>query len=500
VANFSVPQIIWHIFYSKPVPSCISCGGNVKFKSFQNGYNDTCCNKCAQHNPATIAKIQTTNINRYGKPYGLQATEIKRKSVNSCVHRYGVQNISQYEPVKQQKRQTCNTNFGVDYYLSKHDAVSEAFFKKHKVYNASFVEEFLDKRRATKRSDFYDRLYNSNRLQGNCIPLFTKDEYVKNGYYFNYKFKCVTCNSEFVDCLEDGDIPRCPTCFTSKSQFETEVGLFVQSIYNQQIVFNDRAVLGGKELDILLPMANIAIECNGLFWHSEHNGKSKYYHARKSEDCLSAGIRLIHIFEDEWMLQKNIVQSFLSSLLISQPVIMARKTVAKEISSREAITFLNNHHFQGADNSSIKVGLFVDDKLLSVLTVGKDRFSRSKSSEIYRFCSIVGVTGGLSKMLKFIHRNHSISSFVTYCDLSKFDGQVYLKNGFSLIKKCEPSYQYFSRKRYFRQHRFNFRKSQLHKKLEHFDPLLSGHANITNHDYFRIWDCGNLKFERTFND
>lgn len=75
---------------------------------------------------------------------------------------------------------------------------------------------------------------------------------------------------------------------------------------------NDKKVLNGKELDIYIPSKNLAIEYNGLYWHSdkatlekndipnkETRMYAKYRHIEKTKLCKEKNIRLIHIFEDD---------------------------------------------------------------------------------------------------------------------------------------------------------------------------------------------------------
>ena len=71
-----------------------------------------------------------------------------------------------------------------------------------------------------------------------------------------------------------------------------------------------RNIIHPYELDIYIPSKKIAIEYNGLIWHSEKfKGKVFNYHLNKTENCEKIGIRLIHIFEDEWNEKKEIIKS-----------------------------------------------------------------------------------------------------------------------------------------------------------------------------------------------
>ncbi|AFR52383.1 homing endonuclease [Campylobacter phage CP30A] len=93
----------------------------------------------------------------------------------------------------------------------------------------------------------------------------------------------------------------CPICYPKSSSFEKEV----KNILPKNVIVNNRTVLDGKELDFYLPEYNLAIECNGDYWHSKQMGKDKSYHLEKSLKCINKGIYLIHIFESKWRSNKQ---------------------------------------------------------------------------------------------------------------------------------------------------------------------------------------------------
>ena len=157
----------------------------------------------------------------------------------------------------------------------------------------------------------FKKFYTSEKFK-NFTPLFNIDEYDGITVQFNrpYKFKCNRCNTEHEYDLTRQYL-RCPICDSSLSTFQSEVTDYVKSLLpNEPIVTNNRAVLSPLEIDIYIPNKNIAIETNGLYWHSEVSGaKDKNYHLNKTKLCLSKGIRLLHIYENEWKDQREIVKS-----------------------------------------------------------------------------------------------------------------------------------------------------------------------------------------------
>ena len=145
-------------------------------------------------------------------------------------------------------------------------------------------------------------------------------------------------------------------------------------------------------------------------------------------------------------------------------------------------------------SASVNVGLYHNDKLVSLLTFGKSRYNKKYDWEILRYVNRLGIsiTGGFAKMLKCFLNNYS-GSIVTYSDRRWFDGSVYESNGFLKIGTSEPGYYYVKRGTRF--NRLNFQKHKLQDKLETFDPSLTEWENMQLNGWDRIWDCGNSCFK-----
>jgi hypothetical protein len=271
----------------------------------------------------------------------------------------------------------------------------------------------------------------------------------------------------------------------------------------------NRDILHGLELDIYIPSKYIAIEVNGNFWHSEVGGhKYKNYHINKTVQCNNNGIRLIHIFEDEWIENEAIVKSRLKHILNVNDhykSIFARKCEIKQISSSDSKLFLTDHHIQGCVNASINLGAYYNNELISVMTFGKFRSAlgsknqNSNEYEMYRFCSksdikVVGIAG---RLLSYFIRLHNPQKIISYSDRrwGAPVGSLYEKIGFNRISIGIPNYWYVNKDYLRRVHRFNFRKSELPSKLKTFNPQLTEWENMQLNGYDRIWDCGNFKYE-----
>ena len=502
------PQKIWHIVNEKfTLYKCNNpnCNNVPNFLAYTSGYSRTCSNVCAQFDPQTISKIKQTNYKKYGVEYGLSNKDIIEKRKVTCIKNYGVDNPTKSQIILDKIASSNKKKYGVEWILQDQSKKELAVIKKYGVKNIQQSLEIRLKTSVTRRSLFYDSLFSTDRLKSKVVPLFSKDEYVIDGYYSNFKFKCLTCNTEFFDCLEDGDVPRCTKCYKHSSIFEEEVFNFIQSLVTVDIKRNDKTVLNTLELDIYISDKKIAFECNGLYWHGEINGgKNKKYHLNKTLECESKGIRLIHIFEDEWLFKKDIVKSRIKNLLNkNENKIFARKCTIKVINPSESNCFLENNHIQGKDNSSVKLGLLLNNELVSVMTFGKLRTALGNKNkidtwEMYRFCnkSNTTVIGAASKLLKYFIKTYYPKKIITYSDKRWNSGNLYTTLNFIKISNGVPNYWYYGKgNSYKRHHRFSFAKHTLSKKIKTFDINLTEWENMKNNGYDRIWDCGSDKFE-----
>ena len=370
------------------------------------------------------------------------------------------------------------------------------------------IEEVRNKIAEIVRKNNYKLLCSSKRVLDNIEVLFTVDEYKGSSSEFLYSVKCKKCGNVFQDHFDGNGHPRCLICYPNIAGFsyaEKEIVSYIHSIVlREEIIEKDRSVLGNRELDIYIPSKALAIEYNGLFWHSESNGKkSKLYHLDKLERCQSKGIRLITIFEDEWENNRDIVQVRLQHILnLSTNKIYARQCSIQVVTSKLANAFLNKNHIQGGCSSLVNLGLFDENSILvAIMTFGKPRLSLGRSVsmpgeyELLRYATSKVVVGGASKLFTHFIRIHSPVKIFSYSDKRWSTGKMYEKLGFLFKKETKPNYWYFKPGYAIRYHRFGFRKNILNEKLDIFDPELTEWENMQLNGYDRIWDCGNSKYE-----
>lgn len=235
---------------------------------------------------------------------------------------------------------------------------------------------------------------------------------------------------------------------SSGSKAEREVADIVRDAcdkYGYTVVTNDRSELGGMELDIYVPDLKLAIEFNGTFWHSD-TMKKPNYHQQKTLDCISKGIRLIHIFEYEWNTEetKDRIIHYLKNIIGSKDneVIYARDCSVDFVDRPTAFELMDKYHLQGAIGYKECYGLYQNDRLLGLMSFGVPRYTDKYEYEILRLCWVDGVrvTGGAEKLFKAFLRDKNPNSVVSYSDASKFTGSVYNRLGMQCEELTDPSY------------------------------------------------------------
>lgn len=298
--------------------------------------------------------------------------------------------------------------------------------------------------------------------------------------------------------IKEYDIYEYISFDTYSSSYEKEIVDFIKSICSYDVITNSRQVIKPHEIDIYIPEKQIALEFNGSYWHSDIF-KDKKYHQIKSMQCLKKNIRLIHIFEYEWRNaeSKEKIKQLIYDALTQKKIIYARETEVRTVDAEDAKEFLNKYHLQGYTQSSINLGLYYKDELIAIMTFGVPRFDNNADYEIIRLAYKSGysITGGTNKMFKYFMNNYCKDgdTVISYCDLSKFTGNTYLKLGMELDGITEPNYKWFNPSNLDLLSRYQTMKSKL------IDSGL-GRAEQTEDDimynlnYFKIYNSGNLKF------
>lgn len=321
----------------------------------------------------------------------------------------------------------------------------------------------------------------------------------QNTFYLSMTHTCGTNIKVQAQTVRKWDFGAglCKTCnpvFRGISKAETDLFEFVNSLDGTAI--RNSKLPSGLELDLFLPNKKLALEYDGLYWHSDKAGYSPTKHLDKTIECEKLGIRLIHIFEDEWIKKQEIVKSRLRSTLGASQRLFARKlNLDSNVTSKEARAFLNRTHIQGDCSASKRIGLRDQSGvLMALMTFGKSRFDKSVDWELIRYSSElnVNVVGGASRLLKAFCNTYA-GSIISYADRRWSQGNLYHALGFEFVRTTPPAYHYF--KGDLRENRQTFQKHKLAKVFpEFFEANKTEYEIMSDAGWNRIWDCGNLTF------
>jgi hypothetical protein len=284
----------------------------------------------------------------------------------------------------------------------------------------------------------------------------------------------------------------CPHCANGVSAPETE-------IYNEVLKLSPTAINRCRgvlprqfEIDIYLPDLKLGVEYNGLKWHSSEYC-DKYKHRDKRRMAEKSGIRLINIWEDEWLNDKTKVLSFLrNQISLNKTKIYARDCKVSEVSHATAKSFLNLYHLQGAGPAcDIYVGLYFNSDLVFVM--GFRTGFKSGQKELHRAVSKDGVTvaGGFSRCLSYWVKRNTGKSLVSFIDLDKFDGKSYFLSGFKTVSES-LSLSYVKREKRIGRH---FLKKSLLTHLPAYSDDKTEEQILSESGIFQLWNSGTLKVE-----
>jgi hypothetical protein len=483
----SFKEKIWFYFNKiQERPKCLTCNNSIKFRErFDKPYGDFCSLECANLNKnEMVNRQQRTFEKKYGVKFYTQHQDFIIKQKKTKKERYGDENYNNSLKSKKTKKERYQ-----DQNYNNHEKYKKTCILKYSTDNYSKSNNYKQ-----KIKENFIKLYKNvkfTEIKKESVIVFCEkcdqnSEMSKQLLYERYKRNheiCLHCN---------------PLGFKNRSYYEKEITDFLdKNNINYKTNIN---ILGTKtEIDILIPEFKLAIEFNGVYWHNELF-KSKNYHLEKTINCKNNDIELIHIFEDEWIYRKDIIKSIILNRINKiKNTIYARKCVIKEITSKESKEFLEQNHIQGNTNSKIKIGLFFNEKLVSVMTFSKGRIimgGKDTEWELNRYSSLINtnVVGGASKLLKYFIKKYKPNKIISYSDIRIFNGNMYKKLGFEKISTSKPNYWYVIND--IRKHRFNYNKNKLVKSG--YDKNKTEREIMFERGIYRIYDCGNVRWEYNF--
>ena len=542
-------KIYWYTHNINDYPTCKLCGNRVKYAGPSRGYYQFCSSRCSNSSQEIIQKKQNsiiekgisiedsyksrvekskqTLIAKYGSTENANKERIK-KSKQTNLERYGVETLMGSESFKEKSKQTNLERYGVENPIKSKEIQDKIKSTNLERYGVGCTFQLDSQKFKTKQTNLerygveypQQNISISQKTQNSKKKKFLQNHSDILDIDYNKGYTIYICSCPHQDCNKCVDkqyicnaqtyhnrrytnVEVCTHILPEQPYHSegTSLELFVRNIldeYNIEYQTNVRDIINPQELDIYIPSHNLAIECNGCYWHSDVN-KPNNYHIDKYQKCVDNNIQLLTFWEDQIVSSPNIVKSIiLSKLGIYNERIYARKCIIKEVPNDTTSEFLSINHLQGNTNSSIKLGLYYNNELVSIMCFGKNRISvndKSKSNqyELYRFCNKLNtqVIGGASKLLSYFIQYYNPSKITSFASNDISDGKLYEILGFVKISNSS-SYWYIDPKTLKRYHRYKFRKSELIKLG--YDKNLTEKQIMDSLKYLRIFDCGQTKF------
>lgn len=318
----------------------------------------------------------------------------------------------------------------------------------------------------------------------------------------------IACNGESSKVtLKKNTNPKKKKSSTLYEQFRE----FMLSLFESgKVVEHDKETVPGVDIMFYIPDLKVGVQFIEFDKFNELKVGKKLLQNNYLA-CKKADVGLIQVFEDEWITKEQIVKDKIKHILHlnHSPKVYARNCTIREIETDVKNEFLEKYHIQGKDSASVKIGMFYNDELVSVITFGPKRIcmgvkkSEKDVWELIRFASVTDklVIGGFSKLLKYFIEKYKPKAITTFADLRYSFANLYNKNGFTFDHMTEPNYWYYkdgdASKRW---HRFNFRKQELPKKLKTFDPALTEKQNCFLNGFFPVQDAGNVLLTMDFRE
>lgn len=513
------------------IPRCPICGNLAKFA--YKRYN-VCCEN---HSPNSLQwkkdkvtnafkcktreeldeirkKTRDTLKRKYGdEHYGLYGSKSWKQNM---LNKYGDENYSNHEKA----RKTCLERYGVDHNFKlintsekckrtwdeKHDEIVKkqrntlvGHYGSLKEARAHINKLSWEKREQRKLQFERENLCTSKSTlmekYGQGWLSLDLPQIYDNGIAFIY--------DKYIDEIKNYKAPEYEMQVVSEP--ERNLAEYIKSLVGQDNVrTSDRRTIkiSNKcaELDIYVPSHNLAIEYDGIYWHSTQ-WKSNDYHIKKTIACEEKGIRLIHVFQDEWQNYPDKIKSLIrTSLGMFEYRVGARKCEIREVSSKDYRDFCSEFHLQGPVNSSYRIGLYYKDNLIQCIGIGKSRFKKDEV-ELYRMCTRSGwqVIGGFSRLMKKASSDLKCD-IISYIARDKFNGNGYVQCGFEKISETKPSYFYVD-KMMQRHSRIEFQKHKIRENNNLiYDDTKTEQENMLVNKFNCVYDCGTLKMKYHYNE
>ena len=424
-------------------------------------------------------KIKQTNLKKHGVEYPMQNKEIQEKSKKSCLENHGVERPLQNKEIQEKMKQTNLKKYGVVFTTQSKEIqgkMKSSTIKNHGVENVFQSKKIKEKIKQTNLKKYSVE----HTMQNKEIQEKRKKTCLKN-HGVEYPAQSLECMQKMIR-----------TCIEKHGTYPfNNFGRTQQHIQDRLNALGfsfkpDRIILCGKEIDMYDEKTKVGIEYCGLFWHNEHSPVPRHqnYHYNKYKILERIGVKLLTIFEDEWLEKETQCFEYIKKELgIFERVLNSEFCTVEELDIEKSQQFLNEYHIQGKINFFVVgFGLFYKNELVGVMSMGKCHDHRNITMECICFKHGVFVNDGTNKLLIYCKnwaRINGYQEIVSFSDNRWDSGELHKNIGFVFEKELDPDYSYVVLK-------------NPGKRIckEHLPVNKSEEAWIVEQNIAKIWDCG----------
>lgn len=492
-------KVYWYFNNIVSHPTCPCCGNKLKFINNKIGYATYCSKKCSNKAPEKIQKTKDICIKKYGGVAPICSSEVKAKMADTMMDRYGVINCQLNSAIYDKTKTTMITRYGGQGNASKElkQKYIDTCIKQYGVTNTSMCDSIKEKLSLAKRANvlsthkhIIEYIDNDDKLMCKCRCPHSDCDKCNDKFYI--------INPSILTNRISHNIELCTHLLpynSLSSSYEVQLCQLLDE-YNIEYQTNVRSLIS-KELDIYIPSKNIAIEFNGVFWHSD---KRKYqkYHINKFNECIENGIQLLSIWEDQYITKYDIVKSLiLSKLGVYKQRIYARNCIIEKVTPRQASEFYDNNHIQGRCGASVHYGLVYNNEIIAMMSFGHRSIGNNNANqwELIRYCTKLHtqIIGGATRLFKLFVKDIKPECVVSWSSNDISNGELYKILGFKQVNQS-MSYWYIRNdmKRY---HRSSCSRSKMIDKgiiSENDDRTESQIMNDLG--FIKIYDTGQTKW------
>lgn len=395
--------------------SCEVCG--TQFVITRPSASQLCCSK-----ECTKKKREATMIKRHGVAHALQNKKILAKAEETSLAKFGVKHAAQSSEIKEKTKNMFNDKYGVDSPFQMKDFWDKAKSTNLQKYGTEYAMQNPEVQKKSEKTCL-EKYGSSHSIQSDSIKARVEEICLAK---YGVPYPCMTdqCRESSAGVI---------------SQINKDIAAKLTKITGLACEL-DKVKINRFSYDIHIKDTNILLEIDPTYTHNaignhwDKNGMDKRYHLEKTKLAAENGYRCIHVFD--WDDLDKVIQ-----LLLPKNVVYARKCKVVEIDHNTASEFETKYHLQGScRGQSMCLGLCYDGALIQVMTFGKPRYNKKYQWELLRLCthSEYRIVGGASKLFSYFVRENKPQSIISYCDLAKFNGEVYSQLGFTHVRDTEP--------------------------------------------------------------